>query len=222
MRTFIGRRVKRFVDRLRACLDELGDLYPELLRRMLADIHAAFERPGDSGQVRLALAGAAERALVSVAEPRLKSLCLRLADRALPEREWIESVGSLLCSKPPSKWLDGDVAFFRDELARLARQFRRVESTLFAVAGAVGGEAMRVAITCQDGTEVEQVVYVDAAEQAKVAELEAAFLQSLTAERRVGFAAASRALRRCIESSPVQTAPPSGEDRTAPRTQDPA
>ncbi len=83
-------RVKRFVERLRASLDELGNLYPELLRRMLADIHAAFERPGSTDEARSALSAAAERVLVSVSEPRLKALCLRLADRALAEREWVE------------------------------------------------------------------------------------------------------------------------------------
>lgn len=78
-------RVKRFLERLRASLDELGNLYPELLRRMLADIRAAFERPGDAEEARSALSTASERVLVSVSEPRLKSLCLRLADRALAE-----------------------------------------------------------------------------------------------------------------------------------------
>jgi hypothetical protein len=203
-------RVKRFVEKLRASMDELGNLYPELVRRMIADVHVAFGRPGTVEEARTALAAASERVLATISEPRLKALCFRLADSALPEREWIESIGSLLSSKPPAKWLDGDAAFFRDELARLARQFRRVESTVFA-AGAVGGQAMRVAITCQDGTEVEQVVYVDVGEEGRVAELEAAFLRSLLAEKRVGLAAASRALRRCLESSTVPAEKPTDE-----------
>ena len=90
-----------------------------------------------------ALSAAAERVLVAVSEPRLKALCLRLPERSLPEREWVESVGSLLCSKPPAKWLDADVAMFRDELARLARQFRRVESTVFTGGSTDRGHAMR-------------------------------------------------------------------------------
>jgi hypothetical protein len=188
-------RVKRFVEKLRASLDELGHLYPELVRRMLADVHAAFERPGGADEARAALASAAERVLVSVAEPRLKALCLRLADRALPEREWVESVGSLLASKPPTKWLDGDVAFFRDELARLARQFRRVESTVFVAAGGLGTQAMRVAITCQDGTEVEQVVYLNANEEDRVSELERAIAMLINSEGRLGVIAATRVVR---------------------------
>ncbi len=200
-------RVKRFVERLRASLGELGNLYPELLRRMHADIDAAFERPGGPEEVRSALAIAAERVLVSVSEPRLKTLCLRLIDRALPEREWVESIGSLLCSKPPGKWLDGDVAFFRDELARLARQFRRVESTVFVPRGAGGGHAMRVAITCQDGIEVEQVVYLEEDEAGRAAEIESAVAKLLAKEGRVGLVAATRAIRSRIAlgSSPEAT-----------------
>jgi hypothetical protein len=188
-------RVKRFVERLRASLDELGNLYPDLLRRMLADIHVAFERPGDCKEARSALASAAEQILVSVTEPRLKALCLRLLDRALPEREWLESIGSLLCSKPPAKWLDADAAFFGDELARLARQFRRVESTVFVAGGAVGGRAMRVSITCEDGTEVDQVVYLEGKEDRRAAEIEATVAKLLAMEGRVGLVAATRAIR---------------------------
>jgi hypothetical protein len=196
-------RVKRFVDKLRASLDELGNLYPELLRRMLAEIHAAFERPGNLEEARSALSVAAERVLVSVSEPRLKSLCLRLPDRSLAEREWVESIGSLLCSKPPAKWLDGDVAIFRDELARLAHQFRRVESTVFVAGGEGGGHAMRVAITCQDGTEVEQVVYLEGAENQRATEIESTVAKLLAREGRVGLVAATRAIRnRLVLGSP--------------------
>jgi hypothetical protein len=195
-------RVKRFVESLRAALDELGNLYPELLRRALADIHAAFERPGSPEEARSALSTASESVLVAISEPRLKGFCLRLADRALPEREWVESIGSLLCSKPPAKWLDGDVSYFRDELTRLARQFRRVESTVFGSGGAGGGHAMRVAITCQDGTEVEQVVYLEAKEDGRAAEIESTVAKLLAKEGRVGLVAATRAIRATLNAVP--------------------
>ena len=64
----------------------LGTSIRDLLRRMLADIHAAFERPGSPEEARSAFSAAAERVLVSISEPRLKALCLRLPDRSLPER----------------------------------------------------------------------------------------------------------------------------------------
>jgi hypothetical protein len=187
-------RVRKFVDRLHDALDELRICYPELLGRMKAEFVSAFERPGGFEGVRETVASSAREMIVAVSEPQLKAFCLRLTDLALPEVEWLESLGSLLCSKPSSKWLDRDESAYREELARLVRLFRRVESTAFGGAAGGASRAMRVAITCQDGTEVEQVVYLDAAEESRVAELEFAISRLVRGEGRLGVLAATRAI----------------------------
>ena len=65
---------------------------------------------------------------------------------------------------------------------------------------------MRVAITCEDGTEVEQVVYLDFAEEGRVAELEATVAKFLADSGRVGIVAATRAIRtRLACGSPNQS-----------------
>ena len=87
---------------------------------------------------------------------------------------------------------------FRDELARLAQQFRRVESTVFTTGGRDGGHAMRVAITCEDGTEVEQVVYLEEKENQRADEIESTVANLLAREGRVGLVAATRAIRNRI------------------------
>ena len=84
---------------------------------------------------------------------------------------------------------------FRDELARLAQQFRRVESTVFVAGGTDGAHAMRVAITCEDGTEVEQVVYLEGEENQRAGEIESTVAKLLAREGRVGLVAATRAIR---------------------------
>jgi hypothetical protein len=195
-------RVRRFVDKLRVALDDLRSAYPELLRRIKEEVVSVFGRPGGFSEARSALATSAERVLVSVSEPRLKALCLRFVDRALAEQEWIESLGSFVCAKPPTKWSDLDWANFRDELSRLARQFLRVESTTFiATKGGQGTRAMRVAITSQDGTEVEQVVYLDAAEEARAAEIEGQVGAILQKTDRIGVVATSRALGKALAAA---------------------
>lgn len=188
-------RVRGFVDGLRETLDELRAAYPELIHRMKESLVAAFERPGGFDATRQALAASAREILVSVSEVGLKAFCLRLADLGLAEQEWVESLGGLICSKPPSKWVDRDEAVYREELARLVRLFRRVESTTFASRSHGQAQAMRVSITCQDGTEVERVVHLDAAEETKVAEIEAVIDGLLCADRRLGVVAATRAIR---------------------------
>jgi hypothetical protein len=187
-------RVKRFVERLHNALDELRGAYPDLLRRMKDEFVTTFERPGEFEGTRNAVASSAREVQIAVTDTRLKAFCLRLADQTLPEQEWVEAVGSLLCSKPPAKWVDRDESAFREELARLVRLFRRVESTAFASGAAGAARAMRVAITCRDGAEVEQVVYLDAAEETRVAELEAAILHLFQKDGRLGVLAATRAI----------------------------
>jgi hypothetical protein len=88
------------------------------------------------------------------------------------------------------------VTRFREELAQLAQQFLRVESTVFSPRG--DGKrvqtAMRVAITSQDGSEVERVVYLDEVEETRVAELEKQIGALLNQMGRLGVVAAARAL----------------------------
>jgi len=124
-------KVKRFVERLRDSIEELRAAYPHLLQRMGDEVQNCFNRLGSLDGVRAELAFSASRVLASVKEPRLKAFCLRLADQGLEDNLWIEAMGSFICSKPPSKWIDYDISNFEDELRSCARQFFRVESTLF-------------------------------------------------------------------------------------------
>ncbi len=192
-------RVKEFVERLRAGLDELRLVYQGLLDRIKKEIAAAFDRPGNFEQVRADLAATAGKILVAATEPRFKALCFRLSDHLLAEQEWLESLGSLICSKPPAKWIDMDAVMFHEELRQLAGRFRRVETTVFRGLEGRVAAAMRVAITSPDGMEVDRVVYVDAAEEAEVIKLEAKLFLFFRDHKRLGLAAASRAMRRCLE-----------------------
>lgn len=188
-------RVRQFVNRLRAALDELRTAYSQLIERIKDELLKAFDRPGGFDQVKSALALSVQKLLVSVSEPRLKAFCLRLGDSGLPEQEWVESIASFICSKPPGKWADVDLAFFCEELGKLSQHFRRVESAVFeSLDNSQAAKGLRVAITHHDGTEVNQVVFLDPAEEDRVAVLEAAVTKMLEAERRLGVIAATRAI----------------------------
>jgi hypothetical protein len=188
-------KVKRFVERLRESIEELRAAYPHLIHMMKDEIRECFNRPGSFAPVRADLGQSANRLLASVKEPRLKAFCLRLADQALDDDQWTEALGSFLCSKPPSKWIDSDLSQFEDELHRCARQFFRVESTLFHQSEQVAdSHAMRVSITCQDGSEVDKVVHVNEEELRKVAALEERIRSVLGEDTRLGLIAATRAI----------------------------
>jgi len=192
-------KVKRFVDRLRETIDELRAAYPQLLQKMKDEIRTCFNLPGNIGTFRADLAQSANRVLSSVKEPRLKAFCLRLADQGLEDDPWVEAVGSFLCSKPPSKWIDLDLSQFEDELHRCARQYFRVESALFDQGSETAGlHAMRVSITCQDGSEVDKVIRLSTAELDKVNTLELQIRSLLNDESRLGVAAVTRTLHKLL------------------------
>jgi hypothetical protein len=195
-------KVKRFVERLKETIEELRAAYPQLLHKMKEEIQGCFNRPGSLDVVRVELAQSANRILPSVKEPRLKAFCLRLADLALADDPWIEAVGSYLCSKPPAKWIENDLSQFEDELHRSARQFFRVESTLFNQGGESSGtQAMRVSITCQDGSEVDKVVRLSEGEQKKVAAIEERIRSVLGEDSRLGLIAATRAIMTQLQEA---------------------
>lgn len=193
-------KVKKFVERLRDSIEELRAAFPHLLQTMKDEFQACFNRPGKLESARTDVAHSANRVLLSVKEPRLKAFCLRLADQGLDDDQWIESMGSFLCSKPPSKWIDRDIQQFEEELHRFARQFFRVESTLFGKsAESAGTQAMRVSITCHDGSEVDKVVRLNEGELKKVTELEEKIRLFLGEHNRLGLVAATRAIMAQLE-----------------------
>jgi hypothetical protein len=189
-------KVKRFVEQLRDSIEELRAAYPQLLQKMKNEIQTLFNRPGSLHIVRAQMAQSANRVLASVTEPRLKAFCLRLADQVLDDDQWVEAVGSFLCSKPPSKWIDNDLSQFEDELHRCARQFFRVESTLFDDGTEpAGSQAMRVSITCQDGSEVDKVIRLSEGEMCNVIGIEGKIRSVLGDDTRLSLNAAMRVVR---------------------------
>jgi sulfur relay (sulfurtransferase) DsrF/TusC family protein len=188
-------KVKEFVERMRESIEELRAAYPQLLQKIRVEIQNCLNHPGNIDIVRAGLAHSANRVLAFVKEPRQKAFCLRLSDQGLEDEQWIEAMGSFLCSKPPSKWFDNDFSTFEDELHRCARQFFRVESTLFGEGTEPAGSyAMRVSITCQDGSEVDKVVRLSDGELKKITSLEDKISSVLSEDSRLGLIAAARAI----------------------------
>jgi hypothetical protein len=196
--TVKDRIVSDFVAALKSALEELKAVYPELLQRMKADVADAFEYSGPFDRVRSQLADTTARVLAGLSEPRLKGLCLRLVDRQLADEEWLEALGSFVCSKPPTKWLDIDAQQFREELYRLAQQFKRVEATAFQVGD---GSAMRIAVTLQDGSDLERIVRLNPEEEDQARKLEDEIAMLIGRGPRVGIAAATRAVWKALSLS---------------------
>jgi hypothetical protein len=194
-----SKEVQMFVEALKHALDELKLSYQELQDRIRRILIKEFDLAGGFEIIRPTLARRADNILVAVSEPRLKAFCLRLIDASLPEPEWLESLGSFICSMPPSKWVDTDEDKFEQELSPLCDRFRRVESIAFKTQKASASEsAVRVTITQQDGSEVDNVIYVSKDEERRVAEIEAVITSLLKRTSRVGLAATARAFWKAL------------------------
>jgi hypothetical protein len=194
-----SKEVQMFVEALKRALDELKLSYQDLQDRIRKILVKEFDLAGELESIRPTLTYRADNILIAVNEPGLKAFCLRLIDTNLPEPEWLESLGSFICSMSPSKWADADEDKFEQELSLLCDRFRRVESIAFRTQKASANEsAVRVTITQQDGSEVDNVIYVSKGEEKRVAEIEAEITSLLKRTSRVGLAATARAFWKAL------------------------
>lgn len=197
-----SKEVSPFIRSLKAALDELRAAFPELQERLRKLLREAFDLPGPFQEFRTALARRAEQVALGVSEPKLRAFCLRLMDDNLPESEWLESLGSFLALKPPAKWHDVEEDLFAQELGPLATRFHRVESIVFMHGKPTeNGVGIRLSITQANGKEHEQVIHFSSDEESQLRELQAQFEALLTKEKRLGLAAASRAIWAKLEKA---------------------
>lgn len=184
-----------FVAALKDALDELRMTYPRLQERIKAELISAFDLSSSTGKFRNLLARRSQRLILDVTEPRLKAFCNRLVDTELAEPEWLDSIGSLICAVPPARWTDIEMEKYSQELTQLCTRFRRVESIAFERQGNRETEsAMRLSITQQDGSEVEQVIYLAGDEQVRVLNIENQVAALLRDAPRLALAGTARAL----------------------------
>lgn len=200
----LGEKSEAFVTALKASLDDLREAYPKLLTRI--DQYAGSALQVET--LRLGRAAVKKRSshlLISTTEPRLRAFLMQLADGNLGDSEWLEAIASLVCSKPPSKWLDRDIEIFEREFSQLASSFLRVESLAFAKhSQKTTSDAFRVAITNGDGTELERVIFLTSREKLAVDELESQILDLVSGLKVRGEAALAQAFWKVFQTQAVK------------------
>ncbi len=185
--------VIQFVEVLKHTIEELKLAYSGLLQRIKQILLHTFDIP--SPQFRNILASRSKAIAIKISEPRLKAFCFRLIDTNLPESEWLESLGSFVCSKIPSSWTDIDEQRFEIELSQLCSWFHRVEATLFNEYQYEHNDTViHLSVTKSDGSEIDQVLYIETNEKEDVGKLQDEIRSILDKNGRVGFFAASHVL----------------------------
>ena len=199
--------VAAFVEKLQTALEELrlaDTNLRERMKRSLADFFEIFGK--DAKRVRETLAARAEKITAQVTELRLKGFCLCLEDAGLGEAGWLDALGSFVCSVPPNQWQDLEEEKFVQELGVLVGRFKRVESMVFDRLKAAhhGTNAVRVAVTNSDGTEMNNVIFISRSDERKIARIEAQVLEILNADNRLGMAATARAFYKILAKNETQ------------------
>ncbi|MEL7830287.1 hypothetical protein AAG604_03055 [Citromicrobium bathyomarinum] len=143
---------QQFVERLSDSIDELRACYPTLLERMRSQVIR-----GTDADDRKALSERAGGLAFRVQDQRLRTFLMRVSDSELGEDSWAEALGGAVVGKPPSRWLDRDVATWDAALEELIGLFLRVETVTFGT-GETGRRAVRLALTHADGGEQASIV----------------------------------------------------------------
>jgi hypothetical protein len=180
--------------RLRTALHEIRTAYPKLIERTRNAICAAFDVAAKAPAGRSIISDRAAQLAVAVTEPALKAFALRLADLALDDRAWVESVANLLARKSPERWLDNDETEFHHQLQIAAGRFKRTEMIFIGTTKKLNGHACRIAITKSDGSEVGDLVNWDGMDESRIGPVEGEIQQILAEHGRYGLAAAMRAI----------------------------
>jgi len=190
------REAQSFAGVLKDAIEEIRCAYPALESRILQSLGQSFDYGQKSAEdMRRSLAERAERVSYNATEMRLKAFSMRIEDTLLTMAQWIESVGSLLGLRPPSRWKDEDENVFTNELATMSGRFKRAEAVYFASNSAKANDrAMRVALTHGDGTERHQVVFVSQEDEAALRQMKAEIGRLIAKRKQIGIAAASQVI----------------------------
>jgi hypothetical protein len=188
------RTPEELAGRLRTALHEIRTAYPKLVTRLRNAICAAFDVEAGIPAGRSIIAARAAQLCAVVTEPTLKAFAVRLSDYALNDKAWVESIANLLARKSPERWIDNDETEFHHQLATAAGRFKRTELALIGTTKKLNGNALRIAITKSDGSEVGDLVHWDGIDENRIHPVEAEIQQILSRHGRHGLAAAMRAI----------------------------
>lgn len=193
--SFPDDQISDLVKGLSESIAELRNAYPALLCRIRNGLQDAFNSTGDFDDFRHAIANRSGAIADHIYDLDFKAFVLRLADSALSNTQWIESVANLVAKKSPERWRGTDEAIFFENLEALVPRFLRVESIHFN--GAVVADrahsmrCVRLTVTRPDGSEAQEVLNWGPEDDSRFETVKAA-LDSLVAEHgQIALAAAA-------------------------------
>lgn len=150
-------KTSEYADAVADALKELTGSYQRLADEMLEEL---FSVSGET--TRLAIAEQAAALNGEVLDPAVRAFVLALANDGIDsDTDWIQTIATVVAKRAPAEWTDADRARFRTELSQQVASFQRLVA-LHADRRAAGvADAMRLTVTCADGTEYVRLVGID-------------------------------------------------------------
>ena len=108
-------------------LSELGQAYPAMLHRLRETLLTELQVPNASAPMLAELRARAENVRELSGDHRMEAFIMRLA-QFFGAVDDMESLASMVVSKPSPSWVDADIDRATVELADMAQRFMRVES----------------------------------------------------------------------------------------------
>ena len=150
-------KASEYADAVADALKELTGSYQRLADEMLEEL---FSVSGET--TRLAIAEQAAALNGEVLDPAVRAFVLALANDGIDsDIDWMQTIATVVAKRAPAEWTDADRDRFRTELSQQVASFQRLVA-LHADRRAAGvADAMRLTVTCADGTEYVRLVGVD-------------------------------------------------------------
>ena len=196
--------VETLFERLNEAFGEIASCYDRLLDRIQVDLRRLFDVADGHEDWRAALADRAEALLATAADPGLVPVLLRVKDRTLAERQYLESVAAGIAGVPPNRWRRDQEQNFGVRLRELAAAVRAAEAQgVLAEHTRPGEDGWLLSVDSTAGSSVRRIVRVSPAEREAVKELAGELLRQGAGgpgRARVLLAALAEAARALIKN----------------------
>ena len=176
-----SKTVHQFFNTLRGAFSELNRAYDDLLFFIEEMLVSAFSLQSNDDSPHIELINRARPLLNWTIDTKLKVFLIRVCDKGLNFKEWLEAIGTYTANKPPASWNDSDKTHFEMNLSELARKFHRFEVLSFErqqqpeKPADSAGEVIRVGITTLSSSEQERVVTVPPTAEEQIDNIEGGF-----------------------------------------------
>lgn len=183
---------------LAALISDIQGAYNRLLDRLAQSITDGFGADTPIESFRVELQQRANILSKELTDSDLRSFVLRIGDKKLNYRQWLESLANHLARKSAARWKDQDEDTYHQKLISMAKRMIRAEAANADISkhglGKNQGRVVRIALTKPDGSDHAELLHWGTEEDAKVNEIEAKILELISQNGRAGLGGAAKAL----------------------------